>query len=258
MRPRWLRKSKRVEPYTQLAYIYDYVMRHVNYYEWAYYLTRLFRKSQGEVRTVLDISCGTASLGIELSELGYSYAGFDSSRDMIRVAQQKLLTRKAAFPVWIGSMFAFEVREPHDAVVCIYDSLNYCLNESACKLVFSQAAAALRPGGIFIFDVSTKRNSTRNFRSYYDRDRTPEFEYVRQSYYQWAVRKQINEFHILWRHQTHWYREVHQQRIYRLDELQRFIQNNLFEIVGLYSGFSFRPATERSERVHFLLRKKAE
>ncbi|MFQ5675704.1 MAG: hypothetical protein ACE5G1_07400, partial [bacterium] len=57
----WRKTAQKVEPYSQLAYLYDYVMRHVNYRYWAHHLTRLFKKAEFPVKNVLDISCGTGS-----------------------------------------------------------------------------------------------------------------------------------------------------------------------------------------------------
>ncbi|MFQ5649201.1 MAG: class I SAM-dependent DNA methyltransferase [bacterium] len=254
----WLQRSRLVEPYSQLAFIYDFVMRHVDYSAWARYLIRLFSKADVEVKKVLDISCGTGSLLFELSDLGFCPAGLDRSTHMVQMARKKLGFKGVFAPVWVGAMERFYVKQPFHAIVCIYDSFNYCLNEAACQSVFSHVAQALCPGGLFVFDVTTTRNSKRYFYNYYDREGTREFEYVRQSYYRVGSRRQINEFYITWCHDRTCYKERHQQRIYQLEELRKMLRLNLFEVMGIYSGFSLRPGTEESERVHFVLKKSAE
>ncbi|MFQ5750570.1 MAG: hypothetical protein ACE5HI_01115, partial [bacterium] len=51
------------------------------------------------------------------------------------------------------------------------------------------------------------------------------------------------------------YKEVHQQRIYRIDEIKRAIPLDCFKIVGIYDGFSNRLGSEKSDRVHFVLKR---
>ena len=75
----WRKTAEKVDPYSQLAYIYDHVMRHVNYRYWANHLAKLFKKADFPVKNVLDISCGTASLLLDLAKLDLNVAGFDES-----------------------------------------------------------------------------------------------------------------------------------------------------------------------------------
>ena len=45
--------------------------------------------------------------------------------------------------------------EPVDCAVCCLDSLNYITDPAACKRAIERVYRALRPGGIFLFDVNT-------------------------------------------------------------------------------------------------------
>ena len=252
-----LKEETKAQPYTQLALIYDYVMRHVQYGKWAAYLAGMFKKTKLDVRTVLDISCGTGSLLLELSRRGFQGCGFDRSHEMIRIAKKKVELEKRSLSVWCGAMQQFSVSGQYDAVVSNYDSLNYCMNIESCLQVFDNAAAALKNEGMFIFDICTEKNSNRHFRNFFERDGTDEFEYIRQAYYNPVKHIQTNEFSIHWStgdRKPHL--EVHHQRIYKIAELRKSIPDRLFEVLGVYDGFSRQPGTEDSERVHFVLRKK--
>jgi len=257
LQPALFRKTKEVAPYTKLAFIYDFIMRHVKYDEWASYLVRLFNKADSDVSTVLDLSCGTGSLMLQLAELGYAVSGQDYSPDMVRIAKRKFEQRDLHTPLWAGSMTDRVSQKMYDAVVTTYDSLNYCSPISQCEKVFAHVASIVKSGGVFVFDISTIYNSKRYFRRYNDRDRTNKFDYVRQSYYLPDKRKQINEFYItLKTRENVCYKEYHEQKIYRIDELMEIIPQQFFELVGIYDGFSLRPGTEKCDRVHFLLKKK--
>lgn len=243
-------------PYTRLASIYDHVMRHVNYERWARYLSDLFAKADFPVTSILDIACGTGSLLAHLHRLHFTVAGFDASFDMVSVARQKAKKQDRPLPLWQGNMGAFRVKQPFDACVCTYDSINYCLDLDGYLRVFNCVSESLRPGGLFIFDVCTERNSRKYFRNHYENEATREFLFVRQSHYLHKERIQVNEFLISFesdRRQT--FRECHRQRIFRIKEIEGLIDSSVFELIGLFDGFSRRPGGEKSNRVHFVLKR---
>lgn len=257
MQPRWRKTEIEVVPYSQLAFIYDHVMRHVNYERWANYLIVVFSKADSKVRTVLDISCGTGSLLKQLGQYDFELAGFDESFSMVQIARRKLQQDNMTIPVWCGSMRQFACAHRFDAVVSTYDSLNYCLRQEDCRSVFEQVSALLRPGGLFVFDLCTEKNSRQHFVNYVERDGADEYEYVRQAYYLQKKRIQVNEFTIQWHDHNHdrTYHEIHRQRIYRIEEIKGLIPAAWFELVGIYDGFSRRPGSEDSERVQFVLKR---
>lgn len=232
-------------------------MRHVNYERWANYLIVLFAKADFRVKHVLDISCGTGSLLTQLGQYDFELTGFDESFNMVRIARKKFQQANLAIPVWCGTMRHFACARPFDAVVSTYDSLNYCLQPEELQTVFEHASGLLRPGGLFVFDLCTDKNSRQHFVNYIERDGADEFEYVRQAYYLRKKRIQVNEFTIQWHDHDHdrTYHEIHRQRIYRIDEIKAIIPAMRFEVVGIYDGFSRRPGSEKSERVQFVLKR---
>jgi ubiquinone/menaquinone biosynthesis C-methylase UbiE len=231
-------------------------MRHVDYSEWAKYIGKLFSKADIEINDVLDISCGTGNLLIQLNKNGYRACGFDNSHEMVAVANKKLKQHKVIASVWAASMMQRSVRKSSQAVLCTYDSLNYCIDHDSCKMVITQVEQILQKGGLFIFDVSTVRNSRKHFQNYYTTETTKEFEYTRQSHYLIDKNQQINEFYITWHSDKKTcFKETHRQKIYRLDEISNVIMSKSMALVGVYDGFSRRPGSEKSERVHFVLKK---
>jgi 2-polyprenyl-3-methyl-5-hydroxy-6-metoxy-1,4-benzoquinol methylase len=231
-------------------------MRHVNYGRWAEYLLDLFSNADIPVKRVLDLACGTGNLLLKLTELDFEVAGFDSSEDMIKIAHEKAQKRGMRIPIWRGTMQSFEVKRPFHACICTYDSINYCMHLDACHAVMSHTAEALYPGGVFIFDICTERNSSNFFRNYYEKDKINNHHYIRQSFYLKRQRVQVNEFIISSDlHSKALVRELHQQKIYRIDEIMNIIPMNRFKVVGIYDGFTNRPGTEKSDRVHFVLKR---
>jgi len=252
----WSKRIEEVEPYSQLAEIYDDVMRHVRYRQWAGYVAGLFSKSPLPVRRVLDISCGTGSMALELARLGFGVSGFDYSWHMVKQARLKAHGQHAPLQFWCASMTDFTTRRRYDAIICTYDSLNYCRTPQQCTRVFEKAYEALLPGGLLIFDVCTEKNSKQHFQNYYERDAIATCEYIRQSSYDRKTRIQSNEFIFRWAAQPNkTFKERHLQRIYRLDDLREIVLRTHLRLIGLYDGFTRRDGTEKSDRVHFVLEK---
>ena len=80
-------------PYQGLAPIYDYVMRHVDYDEWAAFIRDVFARHDPEAKHLIDLACGTGNVSSELSLLGFSITGADLSESMVRIAQEKAALR---------------------------------------------------------------------------------------------------------------------------------------------------------------------
>ena len=239
-----------------MAPIYDYVMRHVNYRKWADYLRTLVQLSGVKVETILDLACGTGSLDLYLSEMGYRVFGFDYSPGMVLQGMKKAGRAGKKFPLWCGDMTRFTQQQPVDAVLCLYDSINYLMKNKQWLSTFHNAAEALKPGGLFIFDVSTEANSLKHFQEKTEKDRGPSFKYTRHSTYDKKAKVQINEFQITWKNKPNQvFVETHRQIVKSLESVEKLIPKSEFSVLGIYDNYTTEQATEFSDRVHFLLQK---
>ncbi|MGH7600855.1 MAG: class I SAM-dependent DNA methyltransferase [bacterium] len=249
-------KIRHVPAYSKVAYFYDHLMRHVNYPRWTRYVIDLFTLAgERAVARVLELACGTGKTLVELAKSGYNVFGVDYSFYMAQQAAETLAPF-AKNHVWRGDMQTLAVAEPVDAVLCLYDSFNYCLEPKAARQTLNSVAHAVRRGGLFIFDICTERNCRRNFLNYYERDDYLEFSYVRRASFKPYRKMQINEFFItneiaggpsLY--------ERHVQRIYSLREIEAMIDPEQWMMAGCFDGMSRRPGTEKSDRVHFVLKR---
>ena len=101
---------------------------------------------------VVDLGCGSGLWARELLGAGYRVCGIDISEAMVELAREK--APGAEFRV--GSLFGAEI-PPCDAVTAVSEVLNY-LFDPACEDrrlddIFGRVHRALRPGGVFVFDV---------------------------------------------------------------------------------------------------------
>ena len=261
-------KTDDVPPYSLTARFYDHLMRHVNYVRWADYVAELFDLADLRDRTepaglqprrvqrVLELACGTGKLLLELSRAGFEMYGMDRSEAMARLAAARGRTAGASAHVWCGDMRDLACAAQFDAVICLYDSMNYCHTPEEVARVFARVAGVLPAGGLFIFDVCTRWNCWRNFRNYTDRDGWDEVSYYRHSYYKPVRSLQYNEFLIASEaHPGQTFRELHVQRIYALQEIRKLAAAGPWEEAGCFKDMSRRPGGERAERVHFVFRR---
>jgi SAM-dependent methyltransferase len=245
-----------VEPYTALAQIYDQVMNHVDYSHWARYLLKLAQLHGMSPKMVLDISCGTGSLCREFSDKGMDVLACDASLPMLRIAVRKATPAAGAIRYWCAEMAQVVLNRPVDFVLSSYDSMNYLQQAGDWHAALLQTHALLRPGGLFIFDISTLRNSVEIFADYVHQEEFKEGSYRRESFFDQESKLQYNNFEIeLTGHPDCLYKEVHVQRIRSLAEVDELIAHSPFTLLGCYADFSVHPGSEKADRVHYILQK---
>jgi SAM-dependent methyltransferase len=99
---------------------------------------------------ILDLCCGTGNLARALTERGFSVTGVDGSRQMIRLARQNAPAARFA----VADARRFRLPAAHDAVICVFDSLNHVMKAVDLVAVFHRVHRALKLGGAFVFDLN--------------------------------------------------------------------------------------------------------
>lgn len=102
---------------------------------------------------VLDLGCGTGHLTAQIAERGAEIIGLDASASMIAQARQNY--PKLRFVLADARSFRFD--DPFDAVFS-NAALHWVREADA---VIASVAAALKPGGRFIFEMGAKGNNAR-------------------------------------------------------------------------------------------------
>src|SRR5262249_44848737 len=85
-------------------------------------------------------------------ERRYQVAGVDSSATMIEEARRKA---GPGVELFCQDARALHLDRTFDAAVCLFDSLNYLLEEEDLQQAFAGVRRHLNPGGLFIFDRNT-------------------------------------------------------------------------------------------------------
>jgi SAM-dependent methyltransferase len=106
------------------------------------------RLGAGPLR-LLELACGTGSHAFAFERLGYQVTATDISEDMIRVARRKAAERRSSVNFSVSDMCsAGEADGAYDAVVCLFDSIGYLLENERIVSCLRNAARRLQPRGI--------------------------------------------------------------------------------------------------------------
>jgi SAM-dependent methyltransferase len=243
--------------YDALATVYDRIMSHVEYDEWITLLDNIVKKyfdDKTEI-SVLELGGGTGVLGEKLIKNGFIYQGSDYSFSM---AKQSI---KRRIPFICADARQLPYKKRFDCVLFLYDGINYLASLDEYVILFQEVAGCLKDGGIFLFDITTEYNSRKHFYDYVDIDEFDDCSIIRHSYYDELTTTQHNDFTIfnLQKNSTSLYekyKEYHEQKVLPPKLIEETIPTSKYEILGIFDEFKMRRYSSRSERVHFLLKRR--
>ncbi len=249
------------EPYSVLAAGYDLVMAHVDYDQWAAYLFDLLRRHGTDVDTVVELGGGTGSLARRLQPLGdYRYLLTDGSAAMLARARTKF--NADALPIrCVQADFTnvsrddLDLAEPVDAVILVYDGLNYLLETDEVAALLRCVHGLLSPNGVAVIDQSTPANSEERNDGFIDEGARQGFSYVRESRYDPETRRHETVFSLTVDGESR--TERHVQRAYTRDKIRALIAASPLRVEASYDEFTTAPAHDQSYRVHWVLRRPA-
>ena len=237
-----------------VAPYYDVLMASVPYRRWVDYVERLLARTRVRPARVLDLACGTGKVGSELRRRGYRVVGADLSFPMAcRCAEQD---PPLAAAVMDAACLGLR-EESLDLVVCLYDSLNYVLDPAGLRECFRRLAAALRPGGAFVFDLNAPRALRLGLFTQSNLHSLGPLLYRWQAHWEEARGLCRVDMWFRWRGAggPAEFTEVHYQRAYEEPEVQGWLREAGFRTVAGYDAYTFRPVTALSDRMYFVAQK---
>jgi len=242
-----------MEAYQALARVYDKMMDGQERSLWVDTTISLLKEAglkPGD--SVADLACGTGAISIPLAKAGYKVTALDMSEEMLMEARQQARGVQIA---WIcQDMTNFVLHRPVKAVNCACDGVNYLTDMQQVHTFFNAVYRALVPGGIFIFDVSTRNKLEAMDGQLYGLDED-------DIAYLW--RNELDkDTHVLTMDITFFIEqedglferldELHHQRAHSMQELSDELINCGFALKGIYSGLTDQPACEKDLRHRYV------
>lgn len=141
--------------YSSFAAFYDSLQSDVMYEQRAGYIAKLFKKYDRLPTQLLDVACGTGGFSLQFAKMGMAVTAADPSPEMLSVAQKK--ASATDLDIMLVCQSARDTKLPYavDGAVCCLDSINHIIDKRELKASFRAVAAAIKDGGLFIFDVNT-------------------------------------------------------------------------------------------------------
>ena len=243
--------------YSSFASVYDDLTVNVDYKRRAEYIASILKEQGIENGLLLDLACGTGSLSVEFSKMGYEVIATDASPDMLMEARDK------AYDEELNIMFLCQRMEETDlygtvrAIVCALDSINHLPNVETLNRTFSVLKNFIDDGGIMVFDVNTLYKHTEvlgNNTFIYDEENV---------FCAWQNRllkdnKTVNINLDFFRKNGSTYERYNEnfnEIAFTDEEIVNAVEGGGFKVIARYDDLTGEEPTGKSERIYYVVRR---
>ena len=242
------------EPYTGIAEVYDYILRHVDYEQWYRFIRGIMTQYVQNPQTVLELGCGTGKFGAKFSADNFRIFGIDNSINMLRVAKTRAFR---SFRIICADIRNFYFKAKFDFIFSVHDTMNYQLTTDDVRAVFRCAKSVMHSKSIFMFDITTEHNINRFFDNKTSFYKTRGMNIEWSNVYDSGSKHIISSFKILYR-DGRVFNEEHIQKIYEQDEIENILDEEGFEIIKICSDYTLNPPSGETIMINFIVKKRAE
>lgn len=145
------------ETFGGYARAYDLLYRDKDYAAEARFVLELLRGQTSELRSLLELGCGTGQHAAHFAREGLFVHGVDRSQAMLDRAAARAaewpdaFARRVAFSH--GDLCSLSLERRFDAVVALFHVMSYQTTCAELRAAFGTARAHVRLGGTFLFDA---------------------------------------------------------------------------------------------------------
>lgn len=241
--------------YAAFAAFYDALTENVDYAQIAAYYDRLRQSFGGKKGILLDLACGTGSLSVLFSEMGYDVIGADSSPEMLSVALSK---KHDAIQYLCQSMTELDLYGTIHAAVCSLDSINHLSGREEVLRAFERVSLFCEPNALFLFDVNTVYKHEQVLESRAFVYETEQVYCVWQNEYLGGGTTMITLDFFSEGEDGRYERfsEEFTETAYPEEELRALLERAGFEVCAVYDYLTENPPREDSEKLTFVARKR--
>lgn len=245
--------------YGEFAYYYDGLTDNVDYEKRCDYIRDLLAENGVGEGILLDLACGTGTVSLMLSRMGYDVIGVDASEDMLSVAQEKKMETGEDVIFLCQRMEELDLYGTINAAVSTLDSINHVTDADTVRAIFRRVSLFMEDKGIFIFDVNTPykhRNVLGNNTFVYDTDevycvwQNSTDESLLTTISLDIFEKDEDDEETYYR-----YSEEFSERAYELDDIKSWLEECKFEVTAVYEEMTRETVGDETQRAVFVARK---
>jgi len=213
----------------------------------------------GNARTLADVACGAGEFAVAMARRGLAVTGIDQSPEMLALARAAA-DRSGVRVTWLEQdMRELRLPEPADVATCLYDSLNYLVDEGELRRAMGAIAASLRPHGLFLFDMNTVRGLATRWgnRVWIIQDSDDAFE-ADQSEFDYDTGIATLRVNAFLHRQGDLYervKEIHRERGYPIPTVDAALTDAGFSVLGRWGSETFEEVTPETQRVFYAARR---
>ncbi len=240
--------------YSEFASVYDMMQYDVDYAFWIEGIIEIAKSHNAGAKSMLELACGTGTLAIGLAKKGFLTEGIDISEDMLTIAQTKAYENGAKVRFYNQDMIHFNTKKKYDVIFCMCDGMNYVIDDADMKKVFSNIMDHLSPGGILIFDLSSKYKLSEIIGNHTFAETFENEAYIWENEYE--TEQSLLRFSLtLFKDDGDGYvrhEENHVQRAYDIDEIKA-LASTKFDTIRILDGDTFDVPHDKSNRLCFVM-----
>lgn len=234
-------------PYAgRYAELYDLFYADKPYGDEAAFVHQCIREFSGILaHDILELACGTGRHAFELEKFGYAVTATDRSVEMLGVARQRAAENDSRVEFVAADMQQLDLPKKNwDAAVCLFDSIGYLKTNAAIKMALDRIRDHLRQAGLFVFEFWHAPAMLNGYSPIRKRSwKMGNAEIVRTSETSLDhdnslanVRYTVNEIR---NGQTfNAFRELHINRFFTVDEMEKLLTSARFEPLKCFAGFN--------------------
>lgn len=210
----------------------------------------LFEKYKpAHTTSILELACGTGNI-LKAFSRSYTLSGLDISSKMLAIAKKKV----PYATYYHKNMTHFDLHETFDVILCIYDSINHLEKFRDWDKTFECVNLHLNPNGIFIFDADMPSMLNRQAKMPLFQKQLDATTTLFVKVHKKTQQKFIFEFTFkTFKGKNQSVNIV--ERVYTLPRILPAL-NKYFRVVTLYDSKLKKVASETSERIFFVCKKK--
>lgn len=226
------------------------------------YLDELLARHPAPGRRALDLACGTGTLALLFAGDGWDVTGLDSAPAMLAQARAKAADAAAGGQLRFveGDMRSLEGVVPaasFDLVTCLYDSLNYMLEEEDLAACFAAAAFALAPGGLYVADMNTRHFLAFDWGECAISEQSGYVQIERSAFDPARETSAMLLTGFVGDDEQGYERfdELHIERAYPPEQVSAWIEAAGLRVEAMYDSFTFSPPGPETQRIFWVARK---